>query len=182
MTESRRASAKRGARRQRGAIASIALGGVAVFAACGGNKGSALPGQPTIVDVRMVENRFVHDGQIPPGRVVFRVRNEGSITHRLALLPLPEQSPPIDQQLRGEVRRSVPPYAGVPPLLPGDSERFAVDLAPGRRYAMVCFVRDSDGVTHAVKGMSSEFRVEGAAPTTTTTGAADPPTSPVSPP
>lgn len=43
-------------------------------------------------------------------------------------------------------------------LRPGETDAFAVDLVPGR-YGMVDFQRDRKGVSNAVKGMYSEFRV-----------------------
>lgn len=106
----------------------------------------------------MTEYRFDHQAQIPPGRTVFRVVNAGGESHSLVLVGLDEDVPPIDEQLRSPNRRGVPTYAQVPERPPGSRDTFAVDLEPGR-YAFICFVRDSDGVSHADKGMSSEFRV-----------------------
>lgn len=55
-------------------------------------------------------------------------------------------------------RRALSVLAGVPPLLPGQSDSFAVDLVPAR-YAIVCFLIASDGTSEALKGMAAEFRV-----------------------
>lgn len=109
----------------------------------------------------MREFRFVYDNPIPAGHVVFEVRNVGKLPHRLSLLPLPEDLPPINEQLKGTERRGLSPFAGVPTRLPGDRGVFAAGLAPGVRYALVCFVVDADGVSHAQKGMSAEFRAGG---------------------
>ncbi len=110
----------------------------------------------------MDEYRFVYDDNIPPGRVVFDVTNAGRIPHRLSLLPLTEDFPPIDVQVRGSERRFINPFAGIPPREPGERGTFAVELAPGVRYALVCFlVDDQDNQSHAVKGMTSEFRTAG---------------------
>lgn len=117
-------------------------------------------GAPTVV-VGMDEYRFDYDADIPAGRVVFKVVNTGETVHRLTMVPLEEDIPPIDQQLRGTDRRFLARFAGIPNRAPGDSGTFAVDLVPGVRYAMICFVTDADGQTHAVKGMSSEFRAGG---------------------
>jgi hypothetical protein len=47
---------------------------------------------------------------------------------------------------------------------------FAVDLEPGERYAFVCFARDpDDDQSHALQGMTSEFRTPAAEGPTTTT-------------
>ncbi len=138
---------------------------VAVAAgACQGSAGPQAPlpvGAPEVV-VTMDEYRFDFATPVPAGRVVFRVRNEGELPHRLTLVPLPEDLPPLDQQLRGTTRQYIAPFAGVsdrqPARQPGDSGMFAVDLAAGRRYGVICFLEDPDGQTHAVKGMLDEFR------------------------
>jgi hypothetical protein len=106
----------------------------------------------------MTEYRFEHQVQVPAGRAVFRVANAGAESHSLVLIALTEDVPPIDVQLRSSDRRGADTYAQVPERPPGSRDTFAVDLVPGR-YAFICFVRDAAGVSHALKGMSSEFRV-----------------------
>lgn len=135
-----------------------------------------------MVDVTMRDYEFDYAPPSRSGRVVFRVFNDGKTPHQLSLLPLDEDIPPIEQQVRGSERRAVTPYAGIPPHAPGTGSGFAVDLVPGRRYAFICFVTTPDGESHAVKGMTSEFRAPGTAAVTTTTtgpsptsGRADPP-------
>jgi hypothetical protein len=108
----------------------------------------------------MREYRFDHPPQVAPGRVVFTVRNAGALRHELVLLALPEDFPPIDQQLHSDERRAVDTLAALHDRDPGTRDTFAADLAPGR-YAFVCFIRDPDGVAHALKGMNSELRVVG---------------------
>lgn len=126
----------------------------------------------------MLDYRFDLDRSVPAGRVVFRIRNRGQVPHHLTMLPLPEDVPLIAEQLRGTQRRVVEPYAGIYEREPGDSGTFAVDLAPGRRYALICSVQDEDGQPHWRKGMAREFRTPGTSPedataTTTTTAPAD---------
>lgn len=121
-----------------------------------------LPPSPPEVFVTMAEYRFDYDdNKIPPGRVLFRFANVGRRPHRPTLLPLAEHLPPIDQQLRGDVRRVVPPFAGITTRVPGKSGVISVDLVPGQRYALICTFADDEGGSHAVKGMSSEFRTTG---------------------
>jgi hypothetical protein len=124
----------------------------------GGAGGAPLPPSPTNVDVVMTEYRFEHQVEIPAGRTVFRVTNAGAEPHSLVLVELTEDVPPIDTQLRSSERRGADTYAQVPERPPGSRDTFAVDLLPGR-YAFICFVRDAGGESHALKGMSSEFRV-----------------------
>lgn len=119
---------------------------------------SALPAGPQVVEIEMRDYSFHYDPTIASGRILFRVVNSGSVPHNLSLLPLSEDIPPIDEQLRGSVRRAISPFASVKTRAPGATTTFAVDLAPGVRYAFVCFVDGPDGVPHALLGMSSEFR------------------------
>jgi len=108
----------------------------------------------------MVDYRFIYKAPFSPGRAVFTVANAGRVNHRLTLIPLDEDVPPIDMQLHGTERRNVQPEVQTPVLRPGQSEVIAFDVIPGQRYALVCFLRDQgDPVGHALKGMNSEFRV-----------------------
>lgn len=116
-----------------------------------------LPPQPATANVKMSEYRFEH-GKIPEGRVVFRIRNAGREPHRLSLIPLSEDFPPLEEQLRGDTRQVVLTKAAIPDTPPGGTGTFAVDLTPGR-YAMVCLSVGPDGKSHARQGMGSEFRV-----------------------
>lgn len=121
------------------------------------------PPAPVVV-VTMREFRFDYPPKVPAGRVVFRFVNAGRLIHRPSLLPLAEDLPSLDEQLRGGQRRPVTPFAGILDRGPGQSASFAVDLAPGRRYGIICFVRDADGSSHALKGMNTEFRAGGGRP------------------
>lgn len=136
----------------------LAAVAVLVAATCGG-PASPLPAGPAVAEVTMDEYAFHLEGGVPPGRVVFHVRNAGEQEHELILTPLPEDFPPVQEQLAGRTRRAVQTMFIVQPRSPGEDTRFAVDLTPGR-YAMVCFVTDPDGRTHADKGMSAEFQVQ----------------------
>lgn len=106
----------------------------------------------------MREYRFEFKGPIPGGRVVFEVENAGDSPHRLTMVPLTEDVPAIDEQLRGRVRLTLAPYAGIPTMPPGQKAIFAVDLVPDRRYAFISFVQGPDGESDALRGMNAEFR------------------------
>jgi hypothetical protein len=106
----------------------------------------------------MLDYRFDYDPEIPSGRVVFQILNAGDVPHQLTLFPLPEDLPPIDEQLRGSQRRFLEPFASIYRRAPGERGTFAVDLEPDRRYAMVCYLEADDGEPHWMKGMVSEFR------------------------
>lgn len=138
-----------------------ALGSVVALTACQGAPPLPLPAGPQVVEVAMADFRFDYDPAIAGGRVLFRVANTGKASHSLSLLPLTDDIPPIDQQLRGTTRRAVTPLAAIKARPPGTATTVAVELVPGTRYAMVCFVDDAEG-THALRGMSSEFRTPAA--------------------
>ena len=133
---------------------------VAVVSACAPRvqpEPENLPASPPVVVVTLEEYRFELPAQIPSGRVVFHVRNSGKVAHRPALLPLGDL-PPLEQQLRGEERAAVAPFAGTRTRAPGATGAFAVDLEPDTRYGLICFIRDDQVGSHALKGMYHEFR------------------------
>ena len=134
-----------------------ACGAALAGASCSGAARPA-PSSAPVVDVAMDEYRFDLDGAVPAGRVVFRARNLGRLDHELLLVELPEDFPPVREQLESAKRRAVSNVARVAVRKPGTTGTFAADLVPGR-YAMVCFVQDADGGQHAQKGMSAEFRI-----------------------
>lgn len=140
-----------------GLVGSVAVGGCRGSDNAQKNR-SPLPAAAPVVVVSMGEYSFDYHKTIPRGRAVFRFVNEGRVAHRPALLPLPEDVPPIAEQLRGSKRRTINPFGGVSDRPPGATGTFAVDLQAGRRYALICYARDPDGSSHALKGMASEFR------------------------
>ncbi len=115
-----------------------------------------LPAAPARVDLGLEEFRFIHAPEVAAGRVVVEFHNTGGLAHEMALVVLPEDFPPIDEQLRGESRQATRPLIDITRPA-GSTGTFAVDLAPGR-YAFICFQQDVDGVRHYLKGMSSEIR------------------------
>ncbi len=140
----------------------LMVGGVAVLMVTGGCRALAapevpLPEPPHVVVVTMTEYEFQFDGDIPAGHVVFEFVNEGRLEHRPTLLGLPDDLPPIHEQLQGSERAVLTPFAGVPTRRPGEIGTFAVDLAPEHRYAFICFARGPNGESHALEGMSAEF-------------------------
>lgn len=118
-----------------------------------------LPPPPQVVPLSLQDYRFDYEPPVSQGRVVFRVHNAGSQAHEVVLVPLPDDFPPIDKQLRSEKRQGAATIVDLPTQPPGATTTFAVDLAPGR-YAMVCFREGADKEIHALKGMTSEFRVK----------------------
>jgi hypothetical protein len=107
----------------------------------------------------MREYRFDYDrSSMPRGRAVFRATNMGHRAHEIVLERLPQDFPPINAQLHSKTRRALPTLAYLHPVQPGRSDAFAFELTRGR-YAVLSFVKGRDGVSDALKGMNSEFRV-----------------------
>ncbi len=137
----------------------VVVGSVVMFVRCTPRTTqAALPAPPPEVVVDMYEYQYEFQQSVPAGRVVFRFVNEGNEVHRPVLLPLSEEVPPILEQVRGDVRAALTPFARVPPRQPGETGTFAVDLVAGQRYALICFARTGDGRSHAVLGMASDIR------------------------
>lgn len=107
---------------------------------------------------------------IPAGRVNFRLRNAGDQGHQPTLLVLPDDVPPIEEQLKGTNRRNVPTLANSSGIPPGVTGALAVDLKAGQRYAFVCFVKTNDDKDHSRLGMAWEFRAGAAEPAGASTG------------
>ncbi|MGH9226935.1 MAG: hypothetical protein ACRD2W_24845 [Acidimicrobiales bacterium] len=124
----------------------------------GGSNGRALPPLPTVMDVTMSEYRYDHPPQAVAGRIVFRVHNAGKEEHELILVAIPEEVTSLEEQLRSESRVGVETIVTLRRRAPASSGTFAADLGPGR-YGFICFIVGADDVSHALKGMSSEFRV-----------------------
>lgn len=124
----------------------------------GSGSSQALPPPPRRFDITMQEYAFDHLPVAPSGRVVVQVHNAGSLPHQLVLVKLPEDLPPLAEQLRSDTRQAVDTLANLTDRPAGSRNTIAVDLDPGR-YGLVCFLRDPDGLQHHAKGMSSEFRV-----------------------
>lgn len=161
-----------------------AAAAVAVLGAGCASRPAPLPPPPNMVAVKMVDYRFVFDPPRAAGRAVFSLTNAGRLDHNLTFVPLTEDVPPILDQLRGSVRRPVDPEVQVPAVHPGGRTSFAVDLRPGQRYALICFLRDRDdppNLNHALRGMAAEFRARGPLPTTTTSEAGPAPSSETTP-
>lgn len=139
-------------------MSAAAVMALLVLAGCQSNQPAPPAGRP-VVGLTMRDYRFDLDRPLPRGQVAFKIVNAGAVNHRMVVIPLAEDMPPIDVQLRSADRRVVNPVAGIPDRPPGGNATFAVYL-PAGRYALVCFARTSDGETHALKGMAMEFRIE----------------------
>lgn len=137
--------------------AALAAGSLVLSNGCGA-PGPPLPERPPVVGLTLNEWAINHATAIPRGRVVFEVRNQGQREHRVSLVKLAEDMPPIREQFEGNDRRVVDELAATPNRPPGSRDVFAVNLSPGR-WAFICFLIEEDGLSHAKAGMATEFRV-----------------------
>lgn len=139
-----------------GLLASVIFGG------CGGGPApetTVLPPRPQMVQVTASEYRFHHVSHVTKGRVVIRMENAGTRSHQLVLVELPADiKGSLDDQLHSGERRPVHSVQIMPAVASNKQGVFAVDL-PAGRYGFICFLTDSDGMSHALKGMNSELRV-----------------------
>lgn len=149
-------------RRGRGVLALVALTlAVSLAAGCtASDSDEPVPDSVPAITVGVGDRDLTVDGAVPAGRVVFNIRNTGENTHRLVLFPLADDRPPIHDDIADDVERPMQVTAGVPPLEPGDTATFAVDLAGGQRYGMVDTIEVDDGPDHMELGVATEFRTK----------------------
>jgi hypothetical protein len=67
----------------------------------------------------MREYRFEYDPSLGAGRTVFQVHNDGREGHVFGLYLLPDDLPPIEEQLKGENRQVVDALLELPRAQPG---------------------------------------------------------------
>jgi len=114
---------------------------------------------PPELRVAMTEFQFQHSHVVSAGHIVIAAENKGKVVHRLIIAPLPNDFPPVAQEMKGGEPRSVLPLAGIPDQSPGETGRVAVDLKAGR-YGLFCLVVEpKTGRSHARMGMASELKV-----------------------
>lgn len=131
--------------------------GLAAGCTSTGTDGPVPEAVPT-VEVAVGDQDLSVEGPVPAGRVVFNVRNTGENTHRMVLFPLADDRPPIHDDIADDVERPMQVMAGVPPLAPGETTAFAVDLGDERRYGMVDTIEVADGRQYMDLGVATEFR------------------------
>lgn len=150
-------------RRASGALA--ALVAVLVAAGCTAGQTAADEGLPVpdpvpTVDVELADEELTVEGPVPAGHVVFHVTNTGTRPHRVLLFPLGDDWPPIHEEIANDIDQPVLPHARVPDLEPGETGRFATDLAEGKRYGLIDRSTAPSGEQHLAVGVAGEFTAE----------------------
>lgn len=150
---------------------------VVMATGCGSEeaKRPAAPEPPPSFGLTMREYSYapsVAPDAIPAGRVNFTLRNDGDLGHQPALVFVPDDFPPMSEQVRGDERRPVRILANNAGIPVGVTTALAVDLQPGQRYAFLCLAKADEGKQHSQLGMAWEFRTPGEPAVTTTTAPA----------
>jgi hypothetical protein len=121
-----------------------------------------VPDSPRTVALKLVENRFDFDDQaVKDGAFVFHVTNAGAQPHEVQLKRLPagvEAQQLVDPQRTPAGVETIGLFG---PLAAGELRPlvFAQPLSPGR-YAMICYLPDTSGTSHAQLGMVRAFTVQ----------------------
>lgn len=119
----------------------------------------------TVIDMSLVDFGFDYDmtdAAVTGGDFALHIKNDGQQAHEVVLVPLGEDTRPLEEILQDQAFSPNPVFVKLP-FAPGSEADVAVPeaLAPGR-YAFVCFfpdTTDAEGTPHAFKGMTSEFNV-----------------------
>lgn len=129
----------------------------------GAASGAAAPAADIKVD--LADFSFVAPTEIQTGRQTWRISNQGTQWHEMAIVKLAEgqtvESLMADIAAQGE---GGPPQlddvAFWSPISPGETAWVDWDLPPGT-YTMLCFLPDlsGDGAPHATKGMVGQITV-----------------------
>ena len=126
-------------------------------------------GERNVVTVTASDYAFDAPAEVPAGLTTIRLVNRGPSLHHIQLVKLAAGKTTAD--LLAALKAGGPPpswiaFAGGPnPPEPGSTTSATVPLEAGT-YAMICFVPDSAGTPHVMKGMARTLTVT--APTAAT--------------
>jgi len=146
-------------------LAAAALIGVALLtaAACSSDD------DPEANDITVTGTEFafeVTDGALTAGTNNITFRNDGQQVHHLQLVQLLEDKTleDIGPALAASETEGFPTWmhfaGGVGQIAPGGTGTIVADITEGN-YALICFVPDTDGAPHFVKGMLGSVSTEG---------------------
>ena len=113
------------------------------------------------VDMDLVEYSFLFDeSAAQDGDVVFYVANSGAQPHEIELMKLPDGVNAQDLRDREDVPAGVQTLGLFGPLDPGESRVLALaSKLDAGRYALVCYLSDPSGQSHAALGMVKDLTV-----------------------
>jgi uncharacterized cupredoxin-like copper-binding protein len=120
---------------------------------------------PNVVSITASEYKFEMPDQVPAGLTTFRLTDSGQEMHHATLIKL-DSGKTLNDLSEGikNMKPGTPPPGWVIPsggpnaVAPGSSGALTMVLQPGN-YAVVCFIPDSKGVPHVMKGMAKALTV-----------------------
>lgn len=134
-----------------------------------------------VVHVKAKDFSFDAPDTIPAGLTTLHLMNEGKEVHQAQLIKLTDGKTYNDMVAAMKAMKPntppptwIVPFGGPNAAAPGGTAAATSTLEPGN-YALVCFIPSSDGVPHAMKGMTRSLVVKpstapaAAEPTPTTT-------------
>jgi len=121
---------------------------------------AAAASAPNVVHVVAKDFSFEAPAQIPAGLTTLHLMNEGKEVHQAQIIKLTEGKTFNDfTAAMKAMKPGAPPPSWVVPAggpnaaAPGGTAAATSTLEPGN-YALVCFIPSTDGVPHAMKGMT----------------------------
>jgi ketosteroid isomerase-like protein/uncharacterized cupredoxin-like copper-binding protein len=121
-----------------------------------------IPDGVTSVALEAAEFSFTFDtGAVAGGDFAFVMNNVGAQQHHIVVEQVPEDFDVEAALMSEEEPEGLTHIGSTPPQEPGDTRNivFTDELPPGR-YVILCFMPDTDGTPHALKGMWKDFTVE----------------------
>ena len=140
---------------------------------------TAAPAPANVVNITASEYKFDAPDSIPAGLTTLKLTDNGKEIHHATLIKL--DSGKTYQDLMTGMKNMKPgapppgwviPAGGPNAVAPTGTTALTMVLEPGN-YALVCFVPDSKGVPHVMKGMSKALTVTPSANANTTPPNAD---------
>lgn len=158
------------------AVAVAGLVGVLAAGCTAAESDAPVPDPVPTVDVAVADDELAVAESVPAGRVVLAFENTGEKPHRVVMIPMGADWPPIHQELANDIERPMRIRARIGFLDPGEMATIAVELADGQRYALLDPSEAPDGRQYMDVGVAGEFRAGSA------DGQASPPSSESPPP
>jgi hypothetical protein len=134
---------------------------------------------PSVVNITASEYKFDAPAETPAGMTTFNLTNSGKEMHHVTLIKL-DSAKTMDDLMAGmkAMKPGTPPpgwvvLAGGPnAVAPGNSTSLTMNVEAGN-YVLACFIPDSKGVPHLMKGMMKALTVTPNAAANTTAPTSD---------
>jgi hypothetical protein len=141
----------------------VALGMQKALTVRGGKAVKVSLPAPSVV-VNQVDYQFAFSNRVEPGLQTIEVVNRGKQPHEIVVVKLFADATVHDVIASFEPGASGPPrgalVGGITGIEKGERVRFTGEFEPGR-YGLICFFPDAtDGRSHFLHGMTTEFTVQ----------------------